>query len=199
MSSVDLVVQEADASHAGSLRDLFDACSCPCHCRYWEFEGDKNAWLERCAFSPDDNAAAMRASLEEPDAPLRGLVALVGDRAVGWMKLTHASSIQKLVTLGPYRRFRMSEESALVIGCFLVDPEYRERGIARRLIEAAPSIAQAHGASAIVAYPIDPDEGSNVAHLWRGATPWFKKAGFEQIGGEAPYPILRVALGSRFA
>ena len=35
-----------------ALAALFERAESPCFCRYWHFEGDKNAWLDRCANRP---------------------------------------------------------------------------------------------------------------------------------------------------
>ena len=40
-------VEAVTPHHLDALADLFRACESPCFCRYWHFEGDKNAWLER--------------------------------------------------------------------------------------------------------------------------------------------------------
>ncbi|HEX4515130.1 MAG TPA: N-acetyltransferase, partial [Polyangiaceae bacterium] len=57
------VVEAVAPRHLDALADLFRACECPCFCRYWHFEGDKNAWLERCALTPAINEAELRADV----------------------------------------------------------------------------------------------------------------------------------------
>ena len=46
-SELPLEVTAAEAGHTDALLALFERTSTPCHCQYWHFTGDKNAWLER--------------------------------------------------------------------------------------------------------------------------------------------------------
>ena len=78
--------------HLDALAELFRACECPCFCQYWHFEGDKNAWLERCAQSPEVNESALRADVGRGEAAA-GLVALDDSRVMGWMKLAPRATL----------------------------------------------------------------------------------------------------------
>ncbi|HEX2876979.1 MAG TPA: GNAT family N-acetyltransferase [Polyangiaceae bacterium] len=68
------VCERAGAQHAEQLLALFESNGSGCFCNYWYFEGDKNAWLERCYIKPEDNRAALVARLAQPE--LCGVVAL---------------------------------------------------------------------------------------------------------------------------
>ncbi len=180
--------------HLDALADLFRACECPCFCRYWHFEGDKNAWLERCAISPHLNEAEMRAdTVREPDA-MRGLVALDGERAIGWMKLAPRATLPKLRTRNVYRALDLgSDEGVLSIGCMLVRPDARKTGVARALVTSAKAFAKERGARAIEAYPHAQD-GLGAHEAWMGPHALYTSLGFEHVTGELPYPVMRVVL-----
>ena len=180
--------------HLDALADLFRACESPCFCRYWHFEGDKNAWLERCALSPTVNEAEMRADVVRGEARARGLVALEEDQVVGWMKLAPRATLPKLRNRGPYRALgRGPDDGVLSIGCMLVRPDMRKKGVARALVTEAPRIARTLGARAIEAYP-HAAEGLGDHEIWMGPNALFASLGFERVTGEYPYPVLRLVL-----
>ncbi len=181
--------------HLDALADLFRACECPCFCRYWHFEGDKNAWLERCAFTPAANEAELRADVVRGEARARGLVAFEEDQAVGWMKLAPRATLPKLRNRGPYRALDLGpDDGVLVIGCMLVRPDMRKKGVARALVTAATRVAKDLGARAVEAYP-HAAEGLGEHEVWMGPNALFTSLGFKRVTGEHPYPVLRLDLG----
>ena len=176
-----------------SLRALFDASHSTCFCRYWHFSGTKNDWLDRCANRPDENADELAAAVRAGDPGARGLVALDDDgTAIGWMKLTPRSSVPKLRALPVYRSIDLGDEATTYsIGCFLVRPDARGRGVARALAEAAPRFARAWGAGAVEAYPRRSTEPLHAEEAWQGPERVFVEAGFEAKVDTGPYPVYR--------
>lgn len=181
-------------AHLDALADLFRACECPCFCRYWHFEGDKNAWLERCAISPQVNEAEMRSDVVRGEARAGGLVALSEGRAVGWMKLAPRATLSKLRNGRVYRALDLGDDAGVLsIGCMLVRPDARGTGVARALVSAAPRFAKERGARAIEAYPhAMKDLGPH--QVWMGPAKLFESLGFVRVAGEQPYPVLRLDL-----
>ncbi len=189
------VVAPSTPNDAAGLASLFEACGSSCHCRYWHFEGTKNDWLERCAFSPEENRAEMESALVAGDVAARGLIASQGGVAVGWMKLAPRASMPKLRNLPVYRRLDLGpNEGVYSIGCFLVHPEHRHLGIARRMVEAAKTVVRAWNGRAIEAYPHAIDRTMYDEEAWLGPAKMFADAGFVAVAGETPYPVLRFTL-----
>jgi GNAT superfamily N-acetyltransferase len=189
-----LRVEIAGPEHAARLRALFDACASTCFCRYWHFTGTKNEWLERCALRPEENASELeRALASGPDETARGLVAVTGDGdVVGWMKLTARAALPKLRALPVYRALDLGrEETTFGVGCVLVDPRHRRRGVARALVEAAPERARAWGARAIEAYPRRSHDALHDEEAWQGPERIFVALGWEVVHDVAPYPVYR--------
>jgi GNAT superfamily N-acetyltransferase len=184
-----------DASLAEPLAGLFDRVGSSCFCRYFQFEGDKNAWLARLAHEPDVNRRELLAHARDP--VLTGVVATLPDRtAIGWMKLEAATSLPKLYAQRTYRAlpcFAGPRAGVLTVGCFLVDPEWRRRGVARALLRAGLELARAEHLSAVEAFPRRA-EGVDPEQLFTGPLSLFATEGFEIVSDQTQYPVLRLVL-----
>ena len=190
---MQLEVAAAAPEHTSALLALFERTGTPCHCQYWHFTGDKNAWLDRLFHAPDQNRAAFIESIATAQGELRGVVALHAGRAVGWMKLCPAERVQKLYDQRLYRGLPAlagEREGVLTVGCLLVDEEFRRRGVARALVAHAIVLAGARRARCIEAFPRRSDQ-AGPAELWTGPFSIFEQAGFEIVSDFAPYPVLR--------
>ncbi len=134
------------------------------------------------------------------DLRARGLVAMRNEECVGWLKLTPRASVHKLRRLPVYRSLDLGpDEGVWSIGCLLVRPTDRKTGVANALISAAPRYARAWGASSLEAYPhVQVHSEPYVAdeQMWRGVITSYLAAGFVEVAGERPYPVLRHALAS---
>ncbi len=183
--------------HADALSELFARAGCGCHCRWWHFSGDKNAWLDRLAHAPEQNLSELRAAIAAGSDEMRGVIALwEGGQAIGWMKLAPATVMQKLYGQKPYRGlpcFDGDRTGVLVVGCFLVDPEHRERGVSGALLERGIELARQWGARAIEAFP-RAAEPITAELAWTGFASVFERAGFVIADAPGPYPVLRKLL-----
>lgn len=188
-------VVAAAPEHADALARLFQADASPCYCRYWHFEGERNDWLARCAFSPDANEAEMREALASGSPDAKGLVAVTPEgEVIGWMKLSPASSVRKLYDQRIYRGlpcFEGDRSGVFTIGCFLVHPAHRRRGIARALLEKAIDLAPSWGARVLEAFPRRISEAAHDAELMLGPHGIFLENGFQCVHEIGPYPVLR--------
>lgn len=184
--------QPLSRAHAATLPALFERASSGCYCEWWHFDGDKNAWLARLAHAPEANRARL---VERAGAPgLGGIVAVErhGD-AIGWMKVTPASAVPKLYEQRPYRGLACLAENrdrTATLGCFLVDPSWRRRGVAEAMLGAGIELARASGAIAIEAFPRRAEDLRD-EELWTGPHGLFHRHGFEIVHEQGPYPVLR--------
>jgi GNAT superfamily N-acetyltransferase len=187
-------VSVARPEHAAELALLFEREGCACFCRWWHFAGDKNAWLARIAHAPDDNRRELLAALETRSDQSSGVIARLTDgRAIGWMKLAPATEMNKLYEQKPYRGlacFGGNRADVFVVGCFLVDPEWRRRGVAHALLTAGIELAKQQGARVIEAFPRSAEPVSEQL-LWTGPPSVFRRAGFQVVDASGPYPVLR--------
>jgi GNAT superfamily N-acetyltransferase len=187
---------------AEALAALFEAAHAPCHCRYWHFPGDKNEWLERCYVRPEENRAEMAASLDPDREDGLGVVAeLAVDPVdpparsiVGWCKVARAPAIAKAYEQRFYRGldcFDGDRATTYLVGCVLVHPAHRRRGLSSRLVDAARALVASLGGTAIEAFPRRVSAEVADGELWLGPAPSFERCGFRVVGGEDPYPVLR--------
>ena len=184
----------------GAFEQLFEAASSPCGCRYWHFEGNKNAWLDRCAHAPAENFLEQRAALAAGHPSAEGLLARDASApedaaALGWLKLTARAAVPKLRALPVYRGLDLGpEETSWIVGCFLVHPAARGRGVARALLAAAEAHARARGARALEGFPRRSAEPIHDEEVWQGPERLFVEAGFEVVHDVPPYPVYRKVL-----
>lgn len=184
-----------EATDGPELASLFKASGAPCYCRWWDFHGDKNEWLDRCYNRPDENREDLLRAVSAGD--LEGVVARSdADALVGWMRLSPASGIAKLYDQRLYRGlpcFVGEREAVMTIGCFLVHPEERRRGVARSLLHGGVETARKRGARALEAFPRR-DNLVGPEALWTGPYDLLSELGFEVVNDFAPYPVMRKRL-----
>lgn len=182
-------VDALSAESLPGLLALFEASSSNCFCRYWHFGGNKNEWLDRLAHRPEENAAELTGAVGSEQG--RGLLAFDDAGAViGWMKLTRRAEVPKLRGLSVYRTLDLGDEEATFsIGCFLIHPEARGRGVARALVAAAPAFVRAWGGRAVEAYPRRSPAPLYPEEAWQGPESLFSD--FDVVHDVAPYPVYR--------
>ena len=194
----DIVVVEADARHEDGLAALFTDANSPCFCRYWHFEGDKNAWLERSFLAPEESRRELSEALRTSSDEARGVVALDHTGVlIGWLKIAPASSMSKLYGQRLYKGlacFEGDRTGVFTLGCALVHPEHRHRGVATELIQGAVRIAPRFGARALEAFPRRPNAPVSDEELWTGPCSAYVRAGFSPVNDFAPYPVMRLDL-----
>jgi GNAT superfamily N-acetyltransferase len=154
----------------------------------------RNCW---CQFHVLENSAARKTTrtsrrdllLEQVESldPPRGLVALDGEKAVGWCgveprtRLGHVTASQLVKAASPHPA---SDTGVWAVYCILVPPQSRGAGVASRLLDAAIEHAREHGAHAIEGYPIDTSKrgGKLPPGFSTGTLPMFEKRGFSPLG-----------------
>ena len=151
-----------------------------CWCQWWR---QTAAEYGRSADgSPRSSAEAHRAALRDQCGvePAPGVVAYLGELAVGWCGFGPRSSMRRLERSRTIPK--VDDFPAWSIVCFNVRPGYRRRGVATALLAAAIAYARAGGAPGLEAYPTDPaGTRRDAAFSYTGFTSMFEAAGFRRI------------------
>lgn len=194
-----IAIETAGPAHREALLDLFDRAGCPCFCRYFHFEGDKNAWLDRCFNAPGESRRELATALDTGSEEARGVVAIESGagRAVGWLKVTPVTSVRKAYEQRFYRGltcFGGDRTGVFLIGCALVDPAHRRSGLAGAMVAHAVAVARSWGARALEAFPRRPREPVTDEELWTVPEGAFRGLGFVEVSATDPYPVLRCTL-----
>lgn len=190
----DVRALPVSAAHGAGLAALFERTGSPCFCRWWHFDGDKNAWLDRCANRPAESRDELARALASGSDEARGVVALDADgQVVGWMKCSPASAVRKLFEQRLYKGLPcLSEDRSRVwvVGCFLIDEAWRRRKVAGALLDAGLELARSAGALSLESFPRRA-EGVPPEQLWTGPFELYVARGFRVVNDFAPYPVLR--------
>ncbi|PRA00307.1 GNAT family N-acetyltransferase [Arthrobacter sp. MYb224] len=125
-----------------------------------------------------DRAAAMRALSAEPIAP--GVVAYRDSVPVGWCSISPRSQIPLLERSKLIRP--VDDLKVWSIICVVVRSGYRRQGVSTEMLTGALRYAQALGAPAVEAYPVDPEGRMDLTMAFVGTRKMFERVGFELIG-----------------
>jgi GNAT superfamily N-acetyltransferase len=195
----DVSTEAAGPEHEAGLMALFEAAASPCYCRFWHFEGTNNAWLEKCALAPNENREELEQALRSGSAEAKGVVAVTRSEAgaaavIGWLKVAPVEVMKKAYERRLYKNlpcFAGDRAGVFAIGCALVHPAHRHKGVAARLVEGAVRLAPGWGIRALEAFPRRPKEPVSDEELWTGPVSVFAKNGFVEVNVFEPYPVLR--------
>jgi len=114
-----------------------------CYCFSFHFTGTREQW------NRENNRASVIRYISEKR--MNGYLAYSGDKPVGWCNTNDRSKYQALSKY--YELTSSSEEKVCSVVCFVVDPEYRRKGIAQSLLEQVCSDCSAQDFDYIEAYP----------------------------------------------
>ncbi|QPC93030.1 GNAT family N-acetyltransferase [Mesorhizobium sp. INR15] len=137
-----------------------------CWCMSWRELADRQS-----ASSPDKKKAM--AAIVAAGTPV-GIIARSGAEVIGWCSVAPRETFRKL---SPHQDD--SEKGIWSIVCFFVTRPHRKSGVGAALLDAAIEYAHNNGASAVEAYPVDPDSPS---FRFMGFKAMFAARGFRAIG-----------------
>jgi GNAT superfamily N-acetyltransferase len=149
------------------------------------------------ATESEENARSFGAQLDAETT--RGVVAIGcdgGDRIIGWSKLGQPLELSRLYGGRLYKGlacFDGDRQGVFAVGCLLVDPSVRRRGVATALVRGQVDYARALGGRMLEAFPrgaVDVSDGEQ----WMGPTAVYSALGFRVVHDFAPYPVLRLDL-----
>lgn len=181
-----LTIRPANEATWEDLQTVFGSrgAASRCQCQR-QVLGDRAWW-----YMPVEERGALlheQSNVGDPDAAETcGLVAYLGDEAVGWVAVSPRVIYRRLFgsnVAWAGRREDKQDESVWSVTCFVVRAGYRGQGLCFELAHAAVEFARGRGAAALEGYPIVDKSGQRIT--WDEAsvgTPQvFAAAGLEQV------------------
>jgi ribosomal protein S18 acetylase RimI-like enzyme len=151
------------------LEELFETRGTLRGCRCMIFRAGVNGKVPPPSGSARKRAMAV---LVRSGTPV-GLLGYSEGTPVAWCSVAPRTTFPGLVVVGAH------DDPIWSLTCFYIKPEYRGRGLQRKLLDAAIREARTQGARALEAYPVEPDSPS---YRFGGFTPFFTRAGFREVG-----------------
>jgi len=123
--------------------------------------------------------------------PPPGLLAMEGERAIGWCQVTPRGEVPHLEKT---RHLKAVDDAPVwSLSCFYIRKGHRRKGVTQALIEGAIAFARRQKAAALEAYPLDASEASSYSFTGYAST--FERLGFVEVARrEKSRPILRLSL-----
>jgi GNAT superfamily N-acetyltransferase len=159
------------ATYLGGLNFDHSPHWATCYCRFYHTDVSAEVWQGR---SGEVNKAE---SLEAIHAcEMKGYLAFDGDQCVGWCNANALASYKRMKPYWP-----MGEDPARIGAtmCYVIHPEYRGQGLARKLLKRVVEDFKAAGFAAVCAYPFKSDE--NRQKEYRGTLNMYLELGFKEL------------------
>ncbi|WP_256838969.1 GNAT family N-acetyltransferase [Ornithinimicrobium faecis] len=121
---------------------------------------------------------AMRCLTRREHAP--GVVTYRDGLPVGWCSISPRTEIPIMMASKKYQA--LDDVPVWSIICVVVRGGHRRQGVTGHMLQGAVAYAEAQGAPAIEAYPVDPPKRMDLTMAFVGTKAMFERAGFEQIG-----------------
>lgn len=152
-------------------------------------------WRATSAEAKDTSGPSRRAALEgrvRAGVPI-GILGYQGDLPVAWCSVAPRETYRPMGGAGRSVAVDAGNDDGDIVGtdaddgaervwsivCFFIPRSMRGHGIMPRLLAAAVDHARANGATAVEAYPVDPDSPS---YRFMGFVAAFEAAGFQEVG-----------------
>lgn len=154
-----------------------------CLCGYW-WVSSSEGWDER---TPQE-AIAQREGLFDQGVS-DGYLLYVNHQPVGWCQVYQRDRLPNLVN-----KFGFEPDSdAWCIGCFMLTPLARGKGLARRFLALILVDLQDRGIRKVQAYP-RMQTGLSANEVWTGPMSLYEKAGFQLVSEQAGRAIWQIEL-----
>ena len=156
-----------------------------CYCHFYHFAGNMEQW-EKCTKEHNRNATA---NLIKEEA-MTGFLAFVNADPVGWCNV-NSKNVYEKTPIDSEHEGTLKGKIASVM-CFLIAPAYRNKGVARKLLNHAIKTLKEKGFAWIEAYPRKGDLSD--AHSYHGPVSLFSSQGFSVVKEDEHFLLMRKSL-----
>ena len=157
-----------------------------CFCRSYHLTCSQQEWMAR---SLEQNRA--EALLEIEAGNMHGYLAFDGETCVGWCNANDITAFLRLREEA--ETFCQGKRVACTI-CFVIHPDYRGAGLARKFVAQAVSDYRAAGYDAMLALPIEAEGAGQ--RRYRGTLNMFQEAGYRELEANGGMHVMWLDLQS---
>lgn len=189
----DLQLRRLDPSLAEALLDYFDRdafadspAMAGCYCNAQHFRGSAAEWKARRAA---ENRQDMKLRILQERAT--GIVALSGERVIGWCNAGPRSNYPGLNRY-PELELAPGEDVGSIV-CFVVAPAYRHQGLSARLLGVACELLLYQGLRVAEGYPFQEHQPMGMGDFL-GSPRLFREEGFDQERAVGKRVVMRKIL-----
>ncbi len=157
-----------------------------CYCHFYHFPGTMEQWGE---VTKENNRKATIHLIKEKR--MTGLLAFVNNKPVGWCNFNFKDNYKKIpIETKPEDSLKGKVASVV---CFLIAPDYRKKGLARKLLKHVIKILKEQNYDCIEAYPRKQIDLSD-AHSYHGPASLFDSEGFNVVKDDEHFLLMRKSL-----
>lgn len=190
-ANVPVIVPANEASW-DDLKKVFGTRGDPSTCQCQWFQNPGRSFGELGDEVRESRLQTQTACGDPTAAKTSGLIAYLGDEAVGWCAVEPRTAYPRLLgSRIPWigRNEDRGDPNIWSLVCFVTRTGYRRRGVSRALASAAVDFARQRGARALEGYPmvLPPGKQAVWGEMFVGSRNVFVDAGFTEVS----HPTLR--------
>lgn len=155
-----------------------------CYCRFYHTNCTREQWQSRAG---EENRLEAIQQIQE--GKMKGYLAFDGEKCIGWC---NANDARQYIRLESEMKPIIKDKKVGCVICFVIHPDYRNKGVARLLLKQAVEDFRKQGFDAVLALPID-IKGEPLL-LYRGSLNMYKENGFEEIQKHDSLSIMWLSL-----
>ncbi|GAA1495280.1 GNAT family N-acetyltransferase [Paeniglutamicibacter kerguelensis] len=187
---VPVIIPANEASWA-DIQKVFGTRGTPTTCQCQWFQNPGLSFDELSVEELADRLKTQTACGNASAAKTSGLIAYLGDEAVGWCAVEPRTTYPRLLgSKVPWSGRNEDREDPNVwsLVCFVTRTGYRRRGVSRALAAAAVEFARQRGARALEGYPmvLPPGKKAVWGEMYVGSRSIFVDAGFTEVSHPTP-------------
>ena len=138
-----------------------------CYCQFYHFAGLRKEWSKRTREQNRESSIELIKS-----GKMKGFLAYENETPVGWCN----SNSKINYSFIPFKENLDNQLKIASIVCFLIDPSYRQKGIARMLLQKLCQYYKDKNYDFIESYPVKGDKSD--AHNYHGPHSLYLSEGF---------------------
>ncbi len=138
-----------------------------CYCQFYHIEGSRKKWAKRTKEQNRNSSKALITS-----GKMKGFFAYLDEKPVGWCNANSKENYSYVL----FKDEADGEKKIAGIVCFLIDPSYRKKGVARLLLKEVCEYYKSKKYDYVESYPVKNDKSD--AHNYHGPYSLFLSEGF---------------------